>query len=815
MKKRKIIIAILAFIILEAISSFYIEYLHKEKITNYLNEKTRETEIKLNAVKDSYEIMIESLFNQIINKPQVLKLYSSALDADSIRKNEIRDKLYNLLLPTYKQLKVSNIRQVIFIFPDNKVFLRFHRPEKFGDDLTKVRYSVKMANQNKQIYRGFEEGRTYNGFRNIFPIYYKGKHIGVLEISFSFAIKNIFSKDNEALSLMIKQNIANFKLNASQRKNYVSSLLSDDYLHEKRFLPYNKDTAKILKQIDKNIKPIIADRLANNENFTIHYRINNSDYLITFNSIKNVQGNPAAYMIFYHKDKNIIAELTKETGIIYLTSSLVLAILIFVILQISFEKQKLRKKEIQEKKILETFNEGIYIVSPEYNITYANSILQKRKGKNTIIGQKCYKIIHNRDKKCNSCIYDKLKQGEKKINYEFETEDNKTIISTNILLDDNSKLTILNDITEKIKHEQALKESEEKLKLLMDNLPGCAFIKDNKGKYVFLNKYFEIIYGFDISQLTGKGDEEIWGKEKALQFIDFDYKVRNNKGAILVEDQINVKGKKYNWLTSKFNLPNGYIAGVSFDITKQKKAEEALKENEIKLRELNATKDKFFSIIAHDLKSPFNSMLGFAEILEQDFDEYDTAQKKKFINIIHKGLKDTFNLLENLLYWSRSQRGTIDFNAEKINLYLLIQKVSKLLKLSADKKSIKIIDEIPEHIIVKADKDMLSTIIRNVISNAIKFTPKGGQIIIKAQKSDKKNFVTISVQDSGIGIPDEIRSTLFRIDNNTSTKGTENETGTGLGLIICKEFVKKHNGEIWVESEVGKGSIFHFTIPST
>ncbi|MCD6091659.1 MAG: PAS domain S-box protein, partial [Bacteroidales bacterium] len=585
MKKRKLIIAILAFIIIEIAFFFYVEYLHKKEITNSLAEKTTETKAKARAVRGSYTIMAETLFKQIIEKPNVLELHSQALDADSITRNEIRDSLYNLLLPTYEQLKLAHIRQLIFILPNNEVFLRFHRPEIFGDDLTDIRYSIKMANQTKQIYSGFEEGRTYNGFRNTFPIYYKGKHIGVIELSFSNAINISFKQDDDVYNHLINKDIANFKLFANQRKNFVQSLLSDEYLYEKEFQHYKKDTANILKQIDKSIKPIIADRLANNENFTILHHINNTDYLITFISIKNVEGNPAAYIVCYHKDKSIIARLSKHFFMMHVIGLLLLAILIFVVLQFSLRRDKLREKEIQEKKILETFKEGIYIVSPDYNITYTNSALQKKTGKDTV-GQKCYKAIHNLDKKCDWCIYENLKKEKNAVDYEFETENNKTLISNNILLDDNSMLTILIDITEKKKNEQALKESEEKLKLFMNNFSGCAFIKDNKGKYVFLNKHYETIYGFDIPKLIGKGDEEIWGKEKALKFLDCDNDVRNNKKPILAEDKFQIKGKEYNWLTSKFNLPNGYIAGISFDISKQKEAEKALIESESQLRQI-------------------------------------------------------------------------------------------------------------------------------------------------------------------------------------------------------------------------------------
>jgi len=230
------------------------------------------------------------------------------------------------------------------------------------------------------------------------------------------------------------------------------------------------------------------------------------------------------------------------------------------------------------------------------------------------------------------------------------------------------------------------------------------------------------------------------------------------------------------------------------------------------LNELNATKDKFFGIIAHDLKNPFNSMLGFSNMLNENFDTYDTTEQKKFLSLIHISIQNTYNLLDNLLLWSQSQKGIIDFKSEKTNLFLLANDSISLLNQSAEKKSISLINQIPENIFVKADRNMVSVIIRNLISNAIKFTSKGGEIILKAE--NKEQFTEVEVKDTGVGIAKEVQSKLFDISKNTSTHGTENETGTGLGLILCKEFAEKNNGKIWVDSELGKGSSFKFTIPS-
>ncbi len=236
------------------------------------------------------------------------------------------------------------------------------------------------------------------------------------------------------------------------------------------------------------------------------------------------------------------------------------------------------------------------------------------------------------------------------------------------------------------------------------------------------------------------------------------------------------------------------------------------------LHKLNATKDKFFSIIAHDLKSPFNSIIGFSRIL------IDQVEKKKYdgiaryADIIHQSSNSAMELLMNLMEWSQSQTGRISFNPEKINLSALAKEVELLFTDVAKHKSIEIINKVPEGMMVFADYDMVGTIFRNLISNAIKFTHPGGEIIINAREVARGHVVSVS--DTGVGIPQNKIKKLFRIDESYSTAGTQNEKGTGLGLILCKEFVEKHRGKIWVETweknpdeENSGGSTFYFLLP--
>lgn len=247
------------------------------------------------------------------------------------------------------------------------------------------------------------------------------------------------------------------------------------------------------------------------------------------------------------------------------------------------------------------------------------------------------------------------------------------------------------------------------------------------------------------------------------------------------------------------------------DITERRHIRKKLEENEKRLSELNATKDKFFSIIAHDLKGPFNSIIGFSELLEEQIKNKNYEDIEKYAEVIHHSSQKALDLLTNLLEWARVQSGQIQFQPELFNLYQALNEVIELIADRASQKFVSVLIDLPDDLNVFADKRMIATVLRNLISNGIKFTPSGGKVRIKA-RIEHQNLM-MSVSDTGIGISKENFDKLFRIEADFSTPGTQREKGTGLGLLLCKEFVEMHGGEIKAESEPDKGSIFSFLVP--
>ena len=229
------------------------------------------------------------------------------------------------------------------------------------------------------------------------------------------------------------------------------------------------------------------------------------------------------------------------------------------------------------------------------------------------------------------------------------------------------------------------------------------------------------------------------------------------------------------------------------------------------LEKINRSKDRLFSIISHDLKNPFNTILNFSQILMENYNNLDSDEIHDFIRRIYKSGKGGYYLLENLLLWSRFQTGTIDIKMEKLNLNVLVEENILFLIENANIKGIKFANKMKDHSFIHADKNMISTVIRNLLSNAIKFTNRGGTITIYTEEREKE--IVLNIEDTGTGLtPKEVES-LFDLETNTSKPGTDKEQGSGLGLVICREFIHQNKGRIGVKSEKGKGSTFSICLP--
>ncbi len=367
------------------------------------------------------------------------------------------------------------------------------------------------------------------------------------------------------------------------------------------------------------------------------------------------------------------------------------------------------------------------------------------------------------------------------------------------------------DIGARRRMEKALKNSESHSRAIIAAIPDMMFMVNSEGVYIDYKAAAEDL-AYQTQSIIGLKNRDIMPTE----FSDLiDEKIRlciQTRQMQQFEYQLPLPEKGIRDFEARM-VPNGpdEVVAIVRDVTERKKAEAEIALKNEELIRANAEKDKFFSIIAHDLRSPFNVFLGFTHLLADGLDTFSLKELQKIAGSMRNSATNLFALLENLLEWSRMKRGLIPFEPLPLLLKDVIAESIKPAQDPADNKGIHIENEVPEDLEVIADNYMLGSIIRNLVSNAVKFTPVGGKITVSAKLHSNHN-VEISIQDTGIGIDKQLMANLFRLDENTNRKGTEGEPSTGLGLILCKEFIEKHGGKLWVESEEGKGSAFYFTL---
>jgi signal transduction histidine kinase len=266
-----------------------------------------------------------------------------------------------------------------------------------------------------------------------------------------------------------------------------------------------------------------------------------------------------------------------------------------------------------------------------------------------------------------------------------------------------------------------------------------------------------------------------------------------------------------------YSPANGQFALLGQDITFRKKAEEDIKIKNIELAELNASKDKFFSIIAHDLRSPFNGFLGLTKLMAEETKDFTLRELQDLSQKMQNSANNLYKLLENLLEWSRIQRGHTEFKPVKTKLGNIIRQCIEIESEYAKNKNIELIYNNSKSFEANIDIPMMETVLRNLVSNSIKFTERGGKVEIgmyMMPEGVEPSAICIYVKDNGIGMEKNRLEKLFKLDQNVTRPGTEKEHSTGLGLLLCKEFITKHGGKIWAESEENKGSTFYFTLPA-
>ena len=352
--------------------------------------------------------------------------------------------------------------------------------------------------------------------------------------------------------------------------------------------------------------------------------------------------------------------------------------------------------------------------------------------------------------------------------------------------------------------------------IVLNNMGDSVFVKDAESKMVLVNDAFCKMMGLPREEMIGKTLAEEVTPEERESFLRIDWQVLADGVENINEEEMTVRGGETRILStrkSRFIDENGnkYLICVVRDITDKKKSEAALQQSETQLKQVLATKDRLLSIIAHDLRSPFNNVTLLSDLLSDSIKRNDVGQSEEYLELINRTTQNTLTLLDNLLNWSKSQTGQLDFKSEIVDINKVVSQTLELSKAIASTKNIELNYVESDTIQVRSDQKIIKTIIRNLVSNSIKFTKPGGSINVLTTQNETHLEVTVS--DNGVGMSPDICDKLFCVNTNMARVGTASEKGSGFGLVLCKEFVEKLGGDIWAESTLDKGSDFKFTIP--
>jgi len=825
MRKKIIIIALIAFVLIEILAFVKIESFHDKEVSQYLNLKTEEFKVKQKAVEKTYALMVQYIFNKTINKPEVLQVFSKAYYADSLQRIIIRDSLYSLILSEFDYLKLNNIDQLQFHLPNNNSFLRFHSPEKYGDNLTNYRYSVKMTNINKKNYFGFEKGRIYTGFRSVFPLFYKDKHIGSVEISFSFEAINKQLKQHEGdiFGIIFKKDIVDAKIFKSEKCNYIKSLLSGKYVYEKENSIYKDDSLSVLKQIDKKISSKIFEKINNYENFTITTNINKQYYLISFVLISNIEEKPAAYIYSYKKDF-IIPDYKRSDIITHISMFSLIALITFLAIISLLKIVKIKEIDDDYKNILDANNDMVLMVSVNGEQLYANKQSEILLGykPDELIG-KSFKIFIPKNE---------MRRYLRKLKDVFLT---KKIVSFETVAIHKNGQHIPVEVTGKIMKHNGItvalgtfrditnrKNAEaeiQKLSLAVEQSSVIVIITSIKGIVEFVNSFFTETTGYTFDEIKGENIRILKSGHTTKEEYSKLWETINS-GKTWRGEFINIKKNKEKYwektVISPIKNNKGEIVNfiaIKEDITEFKKAQKALKVAKQEAETANRLKSEFLANMSHEIRTPMNAIVGFSNILKKSIKD---KKEHSFIDKIVKSGNNLLELVNDILDLSKIEVGQLSIQKKPTNIYTLINEIPLVFYEVSERKQIPINIDIQDNISksILIDNLRLRQILLNLVGNALKFTQKGlVSIRISANnfiKRDKNILfdLQIQVEDTGIGIPKNQMDFIFHSFCQVEGQSTRKYGGTGLGLAITKSITELMNGTISVESTIGKGSIF-------
>jgi PAS domain S-box-containing protein len=464
-------------------------------------------------------------------------------------------------------------------------------------------------------------------------------------------------------------------------------------------------------------------------------------------------------------------------------------------------------------------NDSIFLLDPEGIILQSNKSSEKIFGDKNILGCHCFQVVLHKDCFIDNCPLLRSKISKKRETTLLPIQDKWFYVTVDPILDKSNTIKsfvhIVSDVTLQKQSEESLRQSEDNYRDLVENSSDLLCTHDLDGNLLSINNAAVNVTGYSKEEALKMNMRDILVPEYQKVFSAYLIRIKeigHAKGLIVIKTK---SGEKRIW---EFNntlrtagVAKPIVRGMVKDVTELKNTEAVLKKLNTELAKSNAEKDKFFSIIAHDLKSPFFGFLGLTQDIAKNADDISAHDLAQFGRTMYQSADNLFKLLQNLLEWAQLQSGHINLDMKNISLTDIVNDNINTMQNRSDQKGISIINLVTKPVNAYADKKMINSVLLNLLSNAVKFTKQNGTITINALPIENE-MIQISIQDTGVGIPNYIIEKLFHVGEETGRKGTGGELSTGIGLLLSKEFIDKNGGKIWVESEEGVGTTFYFTL---
>ena len=750
---KKIILTIVFITTLFSVLS-YLNIEKKDRVSDLVQNIKLDHKYQIDAAILPFKNSTNMLFNGVINNRDVLTIHQKGLDAkDKEKRDFYRDELYKKLGTLYHHLKKFGIKQLHFHFPDTTSFLRFHKPSKYGDNLKDIRYSLVVANNELKKISGFEEGRIFNGYRFVYPLFLDKRHIGSVETSLGFNVINDISKViyQTYQYMILNKDVVKGKLFSGERKNYEKSYISDSFYHEANsFVNYKKKQDSVIKWMNaekfQDINNIVKKSVTDNElleykQIVKFFKFDKEYFYASFLPINNIQGYNIGYIISYKKC-SCYADIAKE----YNGKTIAAIVILSVLFLFLFFKEHSGKKLQEYSRLLEIKNKETQAL----NLNLAKNVKEK-----TAELQKYLDMVNDHIAISTADLNGKI------------TYVNKTFCN----ISGYDKNEIIGNRHNMFRHP----EMEDKV--------------------------FKELWETIVSGKTWRGRIKNLNKDKTSYWIEVSIEPAfNDEGDIISYSSVGVD------VSDKVGLEE-LTLNQEVLIEAQVAIANLQRDNAMKASD---AKSEFLANMSHEIRTPLNAILGFISLIKEDT---KGSESEKYVDIVEKSGKNLLSIIEDILDFSKIESGNLYPEIDNFNSREEFENVITLFKARAKEKNITfdiLIDEnLPE--VLRSDSLRIKQVISNLLSNAVKFTPEGESIKIDISYNNER--LNVSVKDNGIGIEQNHLKHIFEAFSQADMSTTRKYGGTGLGLSICNKLVELLGGELNVESKLNEGSRFYFWIP--